>query len=63
MSKKMTRYFDTGTEKAARGKLQDIVNNWSWISRERKNEIVSSAKFEKNDTKYGPVFSVTVPTD
>lgn len=63
MSKQITRHFDCKSESQAREKLAAEVENWTWLTRKRKSGIVAEATIERTETKYGPVFTMTIAVD
>ena len=55
--------FACDEENEARELLRAEVENWTWMSRERKEEIISSAAFSRTETRFGPMFDTTIPVD
>jgi len=52
------KYYEVNSEEEARETLAVEANNWTWLSREQKEELVANADVNRTDTKYGPVFQV-----
>ena len=63
MTKRAFKSFACDTKDEARKQLEEEVENWTWMSRKRKEEIISSAAFDQTETRFGSMFSTTVQTD
>ena len=56
MDKKILYGFNT--EEEAIRSLREEVNNWTWLSRAEKDEIVKDAKVTEGQNRFGPIFSI-----
>ena len=56
MTSKIKTNFEAADMTAARQKIRDEVDNWSWVTRERKDAIVEAATIEQRNSRYGPIF-------